>query len=145
MGNGFLEGFIRKGTILMTNNLNTKSVWSLFDSGDTPNIKALEVNPEGAKVRMNIPIKLSYFEGHFPRHKVLPGVVQVHWAGMLAKALWLELGAFTKLVNIKFQRMVLPDADLELDLTCALDKTQIQFHYHDNNGTFSKGVLKFES
>jgi 3-hydroxymyristoyl/3-hydroxydecanoyl-(acyl carrier protein) dehydratase len=129
----------------MTNNLNTKSVLSLFDAEDTPNIKALEVNSEGVKVSMNVPSELSYFEGHFPGHKVLPGVVQVHWAGTLAKLLFPELGAFTKLVNIKFQKMVLPDAALELDLTCALDKTQIQFHYHDDDGTFSKGVLKFKS
>ncbi len=69
---------------------------------------------DGLTWTFDVPANLPYFEGHFPGHPILPGVVALGW--MLAGAerfLGRSLGA-VELLNVKFQNVILPGAQVEL-------------------------------
>ena len=91
-----------------------------------------------------IPDNLSYFAGHFPEQAVLPGIVQIHWAGELAKFL-LNLEGFAALKNIKFNSMVLPNSQLTLSLKYNQVKQTLRFDYKSQSDKFSNGVLAFNT
>ncbi len=64
-----------------------------------------------------VPPDHPFFEGHFPGHPILPGVVALGW--MMAAAerfLGHPLGA-VELLNVKFQVVILPGTELELMVT----------------------------
>lgn len=58
----------------------------------------------------------SCFEGHFPGHPVLAGVVQVDWAIRLGQAAFAIERTFQSVQVLKFKRVVTPDATLHLNL-----------------------------
>lgn len=72
--------------------------------------------PDGLIWTFEVPAALPFFEGHFPGHPILPGVVALGW--LLAgaeKFLGRSLGA-VELLNVKFQVVILPGAQLELSI-----------------------------
>ena len=74
-------------------------------------------SPTGLRWTFVVPPDLPFFEGHFPGHPILPGVVALGW--MLAAAerfLARPLGA-AELLNVKFQNVILPGAAVELTIT----------------------------
>ncbi len=73
--------------------------------------------PDGLRWTFVVPADFPLFEGHFPGHPILPGVVALDW--MLAAAerfLQRPLGP-VELANVKFQVVILPGAAVELTLT----------------------------
>ena len=72
------------------------------------------IDAENLRWTFQVPADFSFFEGHFPGHPILPGVIALGW--MLAAAerflgYPVESG---ELLNIKFQVVILPGARLEL-------------------------------
>jgi 3-hydroxyacyl-[acyl-carrier-protein] dehydratase len=73
---------------------------------------------EGIK---NVTINEAFFQGHFPEHPIMPGVLQLEALGQLAGLLVSampegkgKMGLFTGMNNIKFRRMVTPGDQLQL-------------------------------
>ncbi len=82
----------------------------------------------GAK---NVTVNEPYFQGHFPGHPVMPGVLQLEAMAQVASLLLLrhaenagKIGYFMSADNVKFRRMVVPGDTLiiEADLTRARGK-----------------------
>jgi len=98
-------------------------------------------------IQLNVPKDLHWFAGHFPGTPVLPGIVQVNWAGTLAKTLFDDLAHFKKMTNVKFKRMIMPEAELSLTLSRKWDQKnntqQIKFSYFDKEVVFSTGIFTF--
>lgn len=85
---------------------------------------------------------LAWIDGHFPQTPILAGVVQLHWAALLAQGVF-GLAAFPRdIVRLKFQRPVLPPALLELDLQ-RIDELNVQFHFRSPGNAHSQGRLLF--
>jgi len=99
--------------------------------------------PNTITLSLTVNAQLSYLEGHFPDKPVVPGVVQVHWASILAHKLFTISGAFLKMENVKFQSMILPDQTVELTLTNHAEKQQVAFNYSLGSNTVSEGKLYF--
>jgi len=94
-------------------------------------------------VEMHIPPDLVHFSGHFPGLPVVPGVVQIDWAVHFAQKHLPITGRFSGMENIKFQALLLPDADVELILKWDADKGRVEFTFTDENRIYSSGRLLF--
>ncbi|MGS2718099.1 ApeI family dehydratase [Eionea flava] len=126
----------------MTNNKQEK-IAHLFSNNEGPDIQRVDISSTFASVRLHVPNNLSWFDGHFPEQKILPGVVQVDWAGKLAKALFADIGEFKQLSNIKFKSVVVPNTNMELELSYDMKKGSIKFHFFSQSESFSMGTIKF--
>ena len=81
-----------------------------------PDLTDETVSADGLRWTFVVPVDYPLFEGHFPGHPILPGVVALAW--MLAAAerfLARPLGP-VELVNVKFQVVILPGTALDLTL-----------------------------
>ncbi|PKU24593.1 hydroxymyristoyl-ACP dehydratase [Telmatospirillum siberiense] len=56
------------------------------------------------------------FDGHFPGHPILPGVLQLDWALRLAERYFGLEPAVGRDFQIKFRHAILPEADVILSL-----------------------------
>lgn len=106
------------------------------------NAQSVEQNSHHLLLELHVLPTLEYFAGHFPEQPVLPGVVQVHWAGELAKHAF-GLQSFSVLQGAKFKTMVLPDSTLNLELIFKADNLSVQFAYFDTDQQYSQGKLVF--
>jgi 3-hydroxymyristoyl/3-hydroxydecanoyl-(acyl carrier protein) dehydratase len=94
-------------------------------------------------MRCLIPPELDYFNGHMDGNPVLPGIVQIHWAEAFGRR-WLPIsGRFQCLEAIKFQNVVLPDYEVQLDLDFNADNGKLYFCYQSKRGVHSRGRICF--
>ncbi|MFC4701784.1 3-hydroxyacyl-ACP dehydratase FabZ family protein [Glaciecola siphonariae] len=115
----------------------------LFTKDQRPEILSVDVAELKALITLHVPEDLSWFDGHFPEQKVLPGVVQIDWAGKFSKALLLNSERFSQLTNVKFKSMVMPNTQMSLELTYLPEKHLIKFHFFSEHDSFSSGSFKF--
>ncbi|MBX2849934.1 MAG: hypothetical protein KTR16_16535 [Acidiferrobacterales bacterium] len=116
--------------------------WPLFESVQFDTQDATE-QKHTAVCQLRVTSELSYLAGHFPEQPVVPGVVQVHWVGELAKKVFACEG-FSELKKVKFSNPILPDAQLALSLSFQKSKNQVNFVYSDDQQTYSSGVMVFQ-
>ena len=102
-------------------------------------------NAERVELHLRVPIDLAHFEGHFPGHPILPGVVQIDWAVHLARTRFTCPGSFSAMENVRFQSMVLPGAPLSLVLTLRDAGTRLAFAYSSEGRKCSSGTIVFRS
>lgn len=105
-----------------------------------PVILQRHIETDSACYRLYLPPELVYFQGHFPDHPVLPGVVQLRWALELASPLGVN-GELEVMQRLKFTRLITPGLELSLALK-RNDKPGLDFRFHDDNGTFSSGRIQ---
>ena len=87
---------------------------------------------------------LEAFQGHFPGHPVLPGVVQVDWA-MRFGAEHLNLGAASvRDIQIKFRKIISPGVPLTLILQVDRTKKRLTFAYSSDAVAMSSGNIKLD-
>jgi len=110
---------------------------------DGPQILSDEEIENGLQLRLRVPADLSYFEGHFPEHPVLPGVVQLRWVDALARQFKLISGEFVRIEKLKFMRIMSKDYEVQLDLTVPKENT-LQFQYSSERGIHASGKMIFK-
>lgn len=115
----------------------------LFKAFERPTITRLDSSHDKTLIDLHVPDNLSWFDGHFPEQKVLPGIVQIDWAGKFGRALFVGDGAFKQLTNIKFKTMVMPNTHMSLELIYDAQKGNLKFHFFNSEHSFSMGSLKF--
>jgi 3-hydroxymyristoyl/3-hydroxydecanoyl-(acyl carrier protein) dehydratase len=98
---------------------------------------------EKAKFRLKLPADLLYFEGHFPSSPILPGVVQIDWAIGFARSLFPLQGEFKGLEALKFQQVLQPGEEPELELEFKPAKNAFTFRYLSSRGRHSSGTAFF--
>ncbi len=75
---------------------------------------------------------------------MLPGVVQIDWAVLLADQ-YLETGMVAaQNFQVKFTRMVMPEAKLSLTLHCDRKKRMLRFDYRCGADAMSSGRIALE-
>lgn len=93
-------------------------------------IELQRVQPEAGKLclRLAVPATLSWFKGHFPTQPLLPGVAQLDW--VMAWGAELAPGMrFSSIDSVKFQRPIVPQNELELNLQWDATRSVLSFTY----------------
>ena len=80
-----------------------------------PVLQSETVSPDaGLRWTFQVPVDSPFFQGHFPGHSILPGVVALGWMLAGAERLVGRRVQAAELLNVKFQVVVLPGTLLEL-------------------------------
>jgi len=124
--------------------LSQEDLSQQFNGDQWPVFNQVELIDGQVNLILGIPENLSFFAGHFPEQAVLPGVVQIHWAGELGKLLF-NIEGFAALKNVKFNSMVLPNSQIILNLKYTSDKQTLRFDYTSDSDKYSSGALVFNT
>lgn len=108
-----------------------------------PEILSALIDANSAIIDMNISPRLHWFKGHFPEQPVLPGVVQTHWACLLAPAVFDLANEFTAMNRLKFKEPLLPGQTVSLSLAHDAIRNRINYRYHNDDAVFSTGTIHF--
>ncbi|WP_170959112.1 AMP-binding protein [Magnetospirillum sp. 15-1] len=97
---------------------------------------------EGAvALDLKIGTGLPWFQGHFPGHPILPGVVQLDWAAHFARTeLGLSLPAAQEF-QIKFKAVIRPGHHVALALRHDAAKGRLAFEYRRGDDVCSSGTV----
>jgi len=94
-------------------------------------------------LRCRIPPGLEYFHGHMEDQPILPGIAQVHWAEAFGRR-WLPVsGRFHQLEVVKFQKVILPDYEVEIRLDFDASSGKLNFCFESERGVHSRGRICF--
>ncbi|HEX3972858.1 MAG TPA: hypothetical protein VHX19_16135 [Stellaceae bacterium] len=106
-----------------------------------------ETRPAGGKIELSIhlPPALIYFRGHFPGFAILPGVVQIDWAMLLARRYLTMPAGAARAMRVKFARPIRPGADLTLTLDYDRTGKRLHFEYRDRDYTYGSGRIELQS
>ncbi len=104
-----------------------------------------EFSENKVEYTLKIPHDLAYFEGHFNKMAVVPGVVQLNWAVEFAK---LDLGLIGDVhlgSQIKFSNLMKPNDEVSLSLEYIKEKSLVAYSYKAayGNSSYSSGRLTF--
>lgn len=94
-------------------------------------------------IQLFIPAHLAYFDGHFPDHPILPGIVQLEWACLLANS-HLKLKPYHTMTikQLKFMQVILPETYISLHLQYRHDL--LHFSYATKTHQCSSGRVVFD-
>lgn len=94
---------------------------------------------------LNLQLRLSadlfWFRGHFPSSPILPGVTQVNWVMEYASAFLGLDKAFSGMEVVKFQRPLLPDEIVNVQIEWLKEKHRLVFRYNLGDEIASSGKI----
>ncbi|WP_246480092.1 AMP-binding protein [Inhella gelatinilytica] len=109
-----------------------------------PAVRSMTRPDEGVRFVLDVEARHPGFEGHFPGHPVLPGVVQLDWVERLAREVFADLPPHVNgLEQLKFQQVIRPDSCVELRLQWDASKRQLRFAFSSEVGAHASGRLCF--
>lgn len=106
-----------------------------------PLLRAVQATGTGQDLTLFIDPALPQFQGHFPGHPVLAGVVQVEWAQQFGRERFGIGGEFAGIDALKFQQVITPGQHVTLSLAWAPGRLDFRFHAAERQ--FSSGRLLF--
>ena len=100
---------------------------------------------QGFELWLHVPESLDYFRGHFPGFAVLPGVVEIDWALLLARRyLAMPAGAAVSM-RVKFAKPIRPGAELKLALEYSVAARELRFAYSASNFSYGSGRIEIDA
>lgn len=110
-----------------------------------PLVTDATISDEGIGVRLAMDVSQQHFwfNGHFPDHPVLPGIVQLNWAGEISRRLFAPDLIFSNLQGIKFQHTIEPQAKIYLQIDYCPKRTRAAFEFVGQDEMFSSGRVHF--
>lgn len=97
--------------------------------------------PDSMTVNLALPADHPAFDGHFPGRPILAGVVQIDWAIRLAETYLGTASPTTQDFQVKFRRVIGPDAPVSLDLRLDRDRRVLEFSYQQDDAVASSGRI----
>jgi 3-hydroxymyristoyl/3-hydroxydecanoyl-(acyl carrier protein) dehydratase len=107
-----------------------------------PQILSFSEPENEIRLQLEISPELAWFRGHFPGQPVLPGVVQLHWAAMVASRLFGFDTPPQHIKRLKFSNVIMPPCEIELMLV-RHGSNEVQFTVHSDSGQHSQGRMVF--
>ena len=136
--------YIDEIPMTVSGKINKKIIEKIFDINSSLPV-ILERKAEQNEVRYKIFFykNCSFFKGHFPEFKLVPGVVQLFLAKEIANAHYdLTLGQ-GQWKRIKFSNIIEPDRIINLRLN--KDEKNVTYEYYDDEKKYSSGVFLCEN
>lgn len=122
--------------------LDARSI-SLPDASENfPRVLTATLERPNVRFGLDISQDLIWFRGHFPDMPILPGVVQLHWAVIVARAVFKFPDSPLEIKRLKFKNVVIPPRTLELSV-CAHTEKEVQFEFYSSDEQYSLGRLIF--
>lgn len=105
----------------------------------------LDARRSSSRVELDllIPPTLAFFQGHFLKFPVVPGVVQLHWAIAFGRRYFNFDASPPKVVQVKFKNIIVPNDKVCLVLNHAIERRRLSFEYRDAEGIRSSGTVAF--
>lgn len=109
-----------------------------------PPTKQLQRNTDSAQLLLDIHKDLIVFDGHFSQHAaVVPGVALIDWAIKHGRSLFSFDLRFLRIEALKFQQVIRPGSDINLDLQWNAVKGALMFRYESEQGMHANGRIIF--
>jgi len=102
-----------------------------------------EKTADAAKLQLSITRELAVFDGHFPNTPVLPGVALVDWAIEYGRMAFGIAMPFARMEALKFQQLVRPDTQLELEFGWRAETGTLNFSFRSTHGIHASGRIVF--
>ncbi|MCE0556463.1 3-hydroxyacyl-ACP dehydratase [Motilimonas sp. E26] len=99
------------------------------------------INEHQAELSLTMPTSLRYFDGHFAASPILPGVAQIEFVMFYGRTVLLLDRTFAGMEVIKFQQLIKPDTQIQLDLKFDPRKSKLYFCYHSDQGLHASGRI----
>ena len=109
-----------------------------------PEVLACCDTEQGTELTLAIDAGLSVFDGHFPNTPILPGVAQLEWAVHFARQALPLPATFRRMEVIKFQQVITPGMQVQLQLHWRAAKNALEFRFHSPVGQHASGRLIFQ-
>lgn len=123
--------------------MNVKQLRAAFADDAWPQFLAMQYDRLECVVDLHVAATIRWFAGHFPGEPVLAGVVQTHWAAELGKFIFAPPSEFSRLDNLKFHSVIMPEQTLKLTLEYDPHTPLLRFRYHQGESVFSEGKFVF--
>ena len=122
-----------------------KKVLAHFSDSGLPVVLSRE-DLEAGKCRLLLQVQHDspYFEGHFDKVGIVAGVVQLHWAELLARRFLGLQGGFCGMKSLKFKDLIFAGAQVTLDMRYVPESGSLEFHFQSENGRHSEGTLLYD-
>ncbi len=109
-----------------------------------PPTKNLQRTLDAAQLELEIHKDLIVFDGHFSQHAaVVPGVALIDWAIKHGRSLFSFDLRFLRIEALKFQQVIRPGCDINLDLQWNAVKGALMFRYESEQGVHANGRIVF--
>lgn len=108
---------------------------------EVPTIRKRRIDGDEAQFDLELNFDLRWFDGHFPRQPILPGVAQLHIAAMLAEETWGIRTSGSEMSRIKFRRVMQPGDSVTLTLT-RKGGERLDFSYAQGRDVLASGAFR---
>lgn len=95
------------------------------------------------RLLLDVRPELACFSGHFAGNPILAGIVQLHWAAIIAGTLFGYIGAPREIYQLKFRHIATPPCFIELQME-HLDASRVSFELVGHLHPHAKGVLAYD-
>ncbi len=92
---------------------------------------------------VTIPGNSYWFSGHFPDNPILPGIAQLKMAVDLVTQHGMANMRLTGLSRIKFRKIVRPEEQLDIQVTCNTAESYYTFKITSGNTAVCSGKMHF--
>lgn len=123
--------------------MNVEQLRAAFPDDAWPQFAAVHYNSYECSIDLHVAPTIRWFIGHFPGEPVLAGVVQTHWAAELGRFIFAPQSDFSRLDNLKFHSVIVPDQVIKLTLKYDPHTPLMRFRYHQEDTVFSEGKFVF--
>lgn len=92
----------------------------------------MQRDPETVTLKLQMPIDLLYFKGHFTEQPIVPGVVLLEWVAEFTKQYFGVSDQFKEIKKLKFHQIIQPKDVVFLELTFLATKNEVGFAVYQN-------------
>lgn len=109
-----------------------------------PKVRLIDQRDESLfKLEVFVQESMTFFEGHFQDHPVLPGVAMVFWVEHFSRTLFGVEGQAKRVRKLKFQKVVRPGAALIIEMFLDKEQNSVRFSVTSETAVHASGQLVF--